>query len=102
MTQKIAYYHLMAGLPGCMPDSHNFFAWSTRRDMARGINYELDNFGFPMRARRQINLVEAWRYIQSGGARGHFILRDIHQANQLEFVQIDAAAYHAAMKEECF
>jgi hypothetical protein len=65
--------------------------------MAAGINAQLSAFGFPMRARRQVNLPEIWRAIQRGGLES-FTLRDIHQPTRLEFVAISAAAYHEAIE----
>ncbi len=100
MTQRNAYYQVMYGLPGCLPNSHDFYLWQTRGDMVRGIDSLLDWYGYPARARRQVNLVEIWRYIQTGGKRGHFVIRG-QQGNacNLEFVQISAQEY-AAQSEE--
>lgn len=103
MAQKIAYYQIMFGMPGCIPNSHDFYAWRTRSDMVRDISALLEFYGFPQRARRQMNAVETWQYIQNGGRRGHFVIRgNMGNACNLEFVQIDAAAYRAAMREEVY
>lgn len=95
MTQKIAYYQVMLGLPGCMPNSHEYHAWSTRHSMALGISAILEYYGFNQRNRRQINIPEIWRYIQAGGKKGHFVIRgNMGNATNAEFVQIGAAEYH--------
>ena len=99
MTQRIAYYQIMTGLPGCLPNSHEFREFRTRRDMVKGIDEILDWHGFPMRSRRQVNTVEAWRYIQNGGRKAHFTLHCIHSPDIIEFVQINRAEYETANEE---
>lgn len=92
--QKPAFYRVLIGLPGCMPNSFEHYQWDNRRTMAQDISGLLDTYGFTQRNRRQINLVETWRYIQSGGKRGHFVIRgncgnpcnaEFHQVTQAEF-----------------
>ncbi|UUV43269.1 hypothetical protein RCCWILLIS_97 [Rhodobacter phage RcCWillis] len=97
MTQKIAYYQIMVGLPGCLPNSHEFRAWPTRGEMTQGISEILDTYGFSQRNRRQINIAETWQYIQRGGKRGNFVIRgNMGNPCNAEFVQISAAEYRAA------
>lgn len=97
MTQKSAYYRLSAAKPAAPPHEIRLLSWSTRGAMAAGINAQLVAFGFPLRARRQVNLPELWRAIQRGGYE-NFTLRDIHQPTRLEFSAISAAAYHEAIQ----
>ncbi len=100
MTQRIAYYQVMFGLPGCIPNSHEFHSWPTRRAMVQGISALLDSYGFPQRARRQISVNEIWAYVQNGGTRGHFVIRGgMGQPCNLEFVQIRGEEYRAAINE---
>lgn len=103
MTQRIAYYQIMYGLPGCIPNSHEFAEWHKRGDMVKGIEALLSFYDFPQRARRQIDLVQTWRYIQTGGNKAHFVIRgnDLSPCN-LEFVQIGRAEYLAALESESF
>jgi hypothetical protein len=74
-----------------MPDSVDAVAWHTRGDMVRSINAEIEYAGFPARSRRQIDLVEVWRYIQTGGTKGHFRIR--HMGYTLNFEQCTLAQY---------
>jgi hypothetical protein len=97
MTQRIAYYQVMYGLPGYMPDSSCAYSWPTRRAMVQSINWILDQYGFPNRARRQIDLVEVWQYIQGKGTKGHFVIRGNH--GNLEFVQITEREYYAQIDD---
>ena len=101
MTQRIAYYQVMFGLPGCLPDSHHFYEWRNRGAMVKDIEWLLEFYDFPQRARRQINLVEVWRYIQTGGNKGHFVIRgkDLSPCN-IEFVQINRAEYTAGVESD--
>lgn len=95
MTQRAAYYHVMIGSPGCIADSHEFYLWESRRAMVADVNRLLDFYGFPQRARRQVNLVAVWRHIQCGGMRGSFTLRGgMGNRLDLEFRQLDAASWY--------
>lgn len=103
MTQKCAYYQIMVGLPGCIPNSHEFRQWATRHEMAQDISAMLDSYGFSQRNRRQINLPEIWQYIQRGGKKGHFVIRgNMGNPCNMEFVQIDAAEFSAGCESECY
>lgn len=101
MTQRVAYYQMMSGLPGCLPNSHEFYSWHSRREMVQDVNRLLDFYGFPQRARRQVSIAEAWQYIQKGGKRGHFTIRG-GQGNPLilEFIQLGADEWRKAASEE--
>ena len=99
MTRPVAYYRVMAGLPGCMPNSIECHAWETRHAMAQGISDLLDVYGFSQRNRRQINIPRIWRYIQTGGMRGHFVIRgNMGNATNLEFEQLTSAQYAAELE----
>ena len=103
MTQKCAYYQIMVGLPGCLPNSHEFRRWPTRHEMAQDISAVLDTYGFSQRNRRQINIPEIWQYIQRGGKKGHFVIRgNMGNPCNAEFVQIDAAEFRAGCESECY
>ena len=91
MTQRIAYYTVLNGMAGYMPDHIGQCKFATRADLVSCVNWEIERMDFPQRARRQVNLVNVWRYIQSGGNRG-----------QLEFIQITRYEYESAIKEESF
>lgn len=94
MTQRIAYYTVMNGMAGYMPDHIYSTKFATRADLVSCVNSEIERMDFPQRARRQVNLVHVWRYIQSGGNRGHFTIKG--EREQLEFVQINRAEYESA------
>lgn len=101
MTQKAAYYRVMCGMPGYMPNSVELHSWPTRRDMAKGINYLLDIYGFSQRNRRQINLNEIWDYVQRGGKRGNFVIRgNMGNSCNLEFEQMQWAEWHKESEEQ--
>ncbi|MDO8885578.1 hypothetical protein, partial [Candidatus Oleimmundimicrobium sp.] len=97
MSQKIAYYIIMRGLAGCMPDSLDVARYETRAAMVKHINSEIDLNSWPLRARRQINTVDIWKYIQGGGKRANFVIRQ--SSYQLEFVQIDYREYMERIRE---
>lgn len=75
--QKPAFYRVMVGMPDCIPNALETYRFDSRREMVQSINSILDLYGFTQRNRRQVNLVETWRYIQGGGKRGNFVIRGI-------------------------
>jgi hypothetical protein len=101
IMQKPAFYRVLIGLPGCMPNSNAVYQWDNRRSMAQGINSILDDYGFTQRNRRQVNLVDMWRYIQSGGKKGHFVIRgNCGNPCNAEFQQITESEFETESEYE--
>lgn len=99
--QKPAFYRVMVGMPDCIPNALETYRFDSRREMVQSINSILDLYGFTQRNRRQVNLVETWRYIQGGGKRGNFVIRgNMGNPTNAEFVQITEAEYLAECEEE--
>lgn len=101
MTQRIGYFQIMVGMPGYLPNAHEFRAWESRREMVQDIESLLDDYGFSQRARRRVNMVRAWRAIQEGRQIVHFTLPGgMGQPCIMEFRQIDAEEFKEGI-ESC-
>ncbi|QXN71865.1 hypothetical protein RCMRWORF_95 [Rhodobacter phage RcMrWorf] len=100
MSQKPVYFRVMVGLPDCIPNSCESYCWETRRDMVQAVSHILDFHGFSARARRAVNLVDLWRYLQKGGKRGGFVIRgNMGNPCNAEFHQITESEYLADCQE---
>lgn len=67
-NQCPAYFAAFHGQAGCLPDyTSGPCEFRTRRDLVQWVNAELDAAGYSQRARRQVDLVTLWKWIQRRG-----------------------------------
>ena len=89
-----ARYAVTYGLAGCyMPDSHQgAHEFTTRRELADFIRYELEAFDMPACLFREVKTRRLWGFIASHGSSvAHFSLQ--HGGYELAFHGLTEAEY---------
>ena len=100
--KPIARYCITSGLHGLyMPDCNSGpMEFTTRRELASAIRYELDFQEFPKALFRDANIRRLWGFIRRhGSSSAHFTI--VYQGREIAFHGLTEEEFNQMSAEEC-
>lgn len=93
MSRPVARFQIMSGLPGCLPNSADVYAYTTRREVVSAFRDYLEFQGLPAYLIHQIKWRDVWHHIKRYGASSlHLCVQ--HKNTVVEFAGLTENEYN--------
>lgn len=102
MSKIIARYSVSTGLAGCyMPNSVSCpMAFSTRRELAEAIRYEIAAQDFPKSTFAQVNIQRLWALIRHAKSSSSYHFSIEHKGFEIAFHGLTVEEFEQMEQEE--